>query len=469
MLAMILRSVCWAMQGSCVPGSAWGQGRPRLKMKILGSIGILVSATCASAPLAWSQVVATSATPTAAIASPIGDGRATTGAAAVNMDWPLTSSAADGSSPPLHVSPPPQMIGLSSGACQPCYRGIDCADSGGQEQRWQDVGPLPLDPLRHGEYVGPVRLPAMLEYRGRVGDEFQFIYVLTREESGHEYQLMVGDEILVESVTDAEIKRGDLTRGVQIQADGTVVLRLVGSIQAAGKTITQLRKDIEQAYATYLKNPSIDVTPVKTNTRLEDLRQAVSNLIGNNGGQTVLASINPDGRLQLPLIGSVYVVGMTLEEMKREINLRYRDRVIGIEVEPRLLQQAPSFVYVFGQVNKPGRYEISSPTTVTQALAMAEGLQIGANNRQIVVFRRAEDWRLLSTMLDLRGAHLGKRPNPADEIWLRDNDLIIVPPRPIKVFNDFVKQVFSDGLYPMIPPGLNYSIPNGEGNSVVIP
>jgi polysaccharide export outer membrane protein len=248
-----------------------------------------------------------------------------------------------------------------------------------------------------------------------------------------------------------------------------VVLRLVGSIQAAGKTITQLRKDIEQAYATYLKNPSIDVTPVKTNTRLEDLRQAVSNLIGNNGGQTVLASINPDGRLQLPLIGSVYVVGMTLEEMKREINLRYRDRVIGIEVEPRLLQQAPSFVYVFGQVNKPGRYEISSPTTVTQALAMAEGLQIGANNRQIVVFRRAEDWRLLSTMLDLRGAHLGKRPNPADEIWLRDNDLIIVPPRPIKVFNDFVKQVFSDGLYPMIPPGLNYSIPNGEGNSVVIP
>ncbi|MFN9918101.1 MAG: polysaccharide biosynthesis/export family protein, partial [Pirellulaceae bacterium] len=108
--------------------------------------------------------------------------------------------------------------------------------------------------------------------------------MLTREESGHEYQLMVGDEILVESVTDAEIKRGDLTRGVQIQADGTVVLRLIGSIPAAGKTITQLRKDIEQAYATYLKNPSIDVTPVKTNPRLEDLRQAVSNLIGNNGG-----------------------------------------------------------------------------------------------------------------------------------------------------------------------------------------
>ena len=146
-----------------------------------------------------------------------------------------------------------------------------------------------------------------------------------------------------------------------------------------------------------------------------------------------------------------------MEEVKREVNLRYRDRVVGIEVEPRLIRQAPHFVYVFGQVSKPGRFEITQPTTVTQALAMAEGLQLGANNRQVVVFRRAEDWRLVSTMLDLRGAHLGKRPNPADEIWLRDNDLIIIPPRPIKVFNDFVRQTFTEGFYPLVPGFLSVS------------
>jgi polysaccharide biosynthesis/export protein len=358
---------------------------------------------------------------------------------------------------PARVCPPDQSTGVSSGACQPCFRGIDCADSGGLEQRWRDVSPMAWEPLRHGEYVGPVRLPAMLDYRARVGDEFQFIFVRTREKTGEDYRMMVGDEIMIASVTDADLRQGDLLNGLRILDDGNVVLRLVGPIPAAGKTLEQLRKDIEKAYSKYLNNPSIDVTPVKTNTALEDLRQAVSNIIGNNGGQNISGFVNPDGQIQLPLIGSVYVVGMTIEEIKREVNLRYRERLTGIEIEPRLIRQAQHFVYVFGQVTRPGRYEITQPTTVTQALALAEGPRIGANTRQVVVFRRAEDWRLVSTMLDLRGAHLGKRPNPSDEIWLRDNDLIIVPPRPIQVFNDFVRQVFTDGLYPMVPGFLSVS------------
>lgn len=369
---------------------------------------------------------------------------------------------------PQCVASPAQAVGLTSGACKNCVRGIDCTCSQGAEQRWKQVSSIDFEPLRHGEFVGPVRIPAMLDYRARVGDEIQFIFILTRERIGEDYRLMVGDELLIESVTDPEIKRGDFTKGVPIQPDGTVVLRLIGPIHAAGKSVQELRKELEVSYAAYLKNPSIDVTPVKTNTRLEDLRASVSNFIGVNGGQNITASVNPDGKLQLPLVGSVQVVGMTLDELKREVNLRYRERVTGIEVEPRLVRQAPHFVYVFGQVVRPGRFEITQPTTVTQALAMSEGLQIGANNRQVIVFRRAEDWRLVSTMLDLRGAHLGKRPNPADEIWLRDNDLIIVPPRPVKVFNDFVRQVFTEGAYGLIPTGMNYSIPNGGGNSVVL-
>ena len=359
---------------------------------------------------------------------------------------------------PLCVPGPTQMIGLTTGTTGYCQRGIDSAASGGCEQRWNDASSINFEPLRHGEYIGPVRLPAMLQYRIRSGDELQFIYVLTREQIGEEYRLLVGDELLVESATDERVRRGDFTKGVPIQPDGAVVLHLLGPIPAAGKTVKQLRKDVEKAYASYIKNPAIDITPVKFNTKLEDLRAAVSNFLGEVGGQNVTAVVSPDGRLQLPLIGNVYVVGMTLEEVKREVNLRYRERVIGIELEPRLLRQAPHFVYVFGQVNRGGRFELTAPTTVTQALAMAEGLSLGANNRQVVIFRRTEDWRLISTMLDLRGAHLGKRPSPADEIWLRDNDLIVVPPKPIRLFNNFVRQVFTEGIYGAIPPGTAFNL-----------
>ena len=362
---------------------------------------------------------------------------------------------------PLCVPVPSQTIGLSSGTVGHCYQGVDSAAAGGCEQRWKDAGPIDFEPLRHGEYIGPVRLPAMLQYRIRAGDDLQFIYTLTREQIGEPYRLMVGDELLVESATDDKVRRGDFVRGLPVQPDGMVVLHLLGPVPAAGKTVQEFRKDVEKLYSGFIKNPAIDITPVKFNTKLEDLRNAVSNFIGVAGGQNVVALVNPDGRIQLPLIGNVYVVGMTLEEIKREVNLRYRERVIGIELEPRLIRQAPHFVYVFGQVTRPGRFEITQPTTVTQALAMAEGLSLGANNRQVVIFRRTEDWRLIATMLDLRGAHLGKRPSPADEIWLRDNDLIVVPPKPIRLFNNFVRQVFTEGIYGAVPPGANFNI-NGQ-------
>ncbi len=94
------------------------------------------------------------------------------------------------------------------------------------------------------------------------------------------------------------------------------------------------------------------------------------------------------------------------------------------------------------------------PTTVTGALALAQGTNganVTGNRRKIVIFRRAEDWRLIATRVDLMGAYLGKVPTPADEIWLRDGDIIIVPPTPIKRFDDFVRQVFVDGVYGMFP------------------
>ncbi|MFG0255430.1 MAG: polysaccharide biosynthesis/export family protein, partial [Rhodopirellula sp. JB053] len=199
-------------------------------------------------------------------------------------------------------------------------------------------------------------------------------------------------------------------------------------------------------------DPAIDVTPVRTNTLAEDIRAAVGGL-GGFTAQAITVTVMPDGHIRLPGIGGVNVQGFTLEQLKREINLRYAEVVVGLEVEPILTQQAPHFVYVLGQVGQPGRQELTAPTTVLGAIAAAGGHLPGGNLRQVVIFRRAEDWRLISTMLDLNGAIRGKRPTPADEIWLRDGDVVIVPERPIQVFNNFVNQVFTEGIYGIIPFG----------------
>jgi polysaccharide export outer membrane protein len=118
---------------------------------------------------------------------------------------------------------------------------------------------------------------------------------------------------------------------------------------------------------------------------------------------------------------------------------------------------------VLGEVGNPARVELVGPTTVLGALAAAGGTLPGSNLRQVVVMRRAEDWRLISTMLDLQGAVYGKRPTPADEIWLQDGDVIIVPSKPILRLNWFVRQVFTEGIYGVVPfGGVSFNFDNAN-------
>jgi polysaccharide export outer membrane protein len=186
------------------------------------------------------------------------------------------------------------------------------------------------------------------------------------------------------------------------------------------------------------------------NTLLEDLVAAA----GGQGGfvQPQLArTVAPDGTIQLPKLGSLVAQGMTLGELKTEVNLRYGEFVAGLEVDPALVTRAPTRIFVVGEVAQPGEKALSGPTTALGGIALAGGHRLGANLRQVVVFRRFDDWRLVSTMLDLRGAMLGKRPQPSDEIWLRDGDVIIVPATPIERFDQWAEQVFTNGLYRVIP------------------
>ena len=142
---------------------------------------------------------------------------------------------------------------------------------------------------------------------------------------------------------------------------------------------------------------------------------------------------------------------MTLKEIGREVNARYRLRLGGIEVTPILIERAPRFIYVVGEAVRPGRFELTGPTSVMQAVALAEGFSPGGNLRQVIVFRRDQNWRLTATKLDLAGALLGKRPQPSDEIWLRDSDIVLIPQKPIQRLSEAVNLYLAQTLYAIFP------------------
>jgi len=153
----------------------------------------------------------------------------------------------------------------------------------------------------------------------------------------------------------------------------------------------------------------------------------------------------------MPGLGTIFANGLTLEELKFEVDARYAATIPGVDVTPVLIQRAARFVYVLGEVAQPGQFALTGPTTLMGAIAMAGGWNTGANLRQVVVFRRGDDWRLMATMLDIRGALYGRRPTPADEIWISDSDVIVVPKTPIQATDEVIEQVFTRGLYGMFP------------------
>jgi len=384
---------------------------------------------------------------------------------------PAQTAAAEPFAPPCQP--------LSPAAPHPIWGVDSAAGRGCGEVGWDSRGMIPWQQFAQGEYVGHARTPHVPEYRLREGDQLAVFFRRTRQEISRPYELQVGDRILVESLTagggpavalprgDAAVApEGGISRELVIQPDGTITLPLLGQVRATRRTVESLRDEVEELYKKYYRIPSITVTPIDVNTRLEDLVQTVDSRAGTRGGLQLLVVVTPSGMIQLPAVNSVFVQGLTPDEARREIDARYNATVPGVQVTLDLAQRAPRFIYVGGEVGTPGRFELTGPTSAMQAIMLAGGWNQGANLRQVVVFRRGDDWRLMATMLDLRGALYGRRPVPADDIWLNDSDILLVTKTPIQQADELIDQVFTRGLYSVVPREIIWNFGVGDSSSL---
>ena len=210
--------------------------------------------------------------------------------------------------------------------------GVDCAEcaaSGRCCRGWEATRAIQWQAFAQGEYVGHARTEHVPEYRLRVDDQLDMIYRITRQEQPNPYRLNVGDEINVESFTDHQ-----LDKNLLIQPDGTITLRLLGQVHATGRTVTQLRDSLDDMYKKYYRVPAITVTPLKVNTKLEDLRATVDRRAGV-GGQSQYGARHA----RRHHFAAGYRLGARPRvdadrSCRLELNERYWQVVEGIEVIP---------------------------------------------------------------------------------------------------------------------------------------
>jgi polysaccharide export outer membrane protein len=141
----------------------------------------------------------------------------------------------------------------------------------------------------------------------------------------------------------------------------------------------------------------------------------------------------PDGRISVPLAGSIQVAGRTVDAVEANIadrlasNFAVRPSVfVSVTAVTEEVETFP--IYVIGQVGEPGQREVEPGTTLLQAIALAGGLDRFAATQRIQL--RRSDPSTGQERLYLFNFKAVERGGAIQSmITMREGDVIVVPER----------------------------------------
>lgn len=141
-------------------------------------------------------------------------------------------------------------------------------------------------------------------------------------------------------------------------------------------------------------------------------------------------SVQPDGWLAFPLVGSINARGMTLKELQTTIaeNLRtsqYFPQITDNEVTVSMIKASGNSVSVLGQVQKPGTFAFDTQLDVMQAISLAGGLTPFADKSEIKVLRRDREMNQTAIPFDYSDVEDGSKLE--SNILLQGGDVVVVP------------------------------------------
>jgi protein involved in polysaccharide export with SLBB domain len=164
-------------------------------------------------------------------------------------------------------------------------------------------------------------------------------------------------------------------------------------------------------------------------------------------------TVQPDGRVNLPLLAPVMVADRTVLQAERAIGGAYASQLLRPQVSVTV-KAAPLKVFVGGEVDKPGVYDMPGDINALQAVIMAGGFKTSGKRGEVVIIRRGPDGRAMMRTVNLtRGV---SDPGRTDLVPLRRFDVVYVPRTAISEAGLFVQQYFKD-VSP-VQFGFNYTV-----------
>lgn len=167
-------------------------------------------------------------------------------------------------------------------------------------------------------------------------------------------------------------------------------------------------------------------------------------------------AVQPDGRISLPLLQPIMAADRSLTDLQQTLTQAYSSQLLRPAVNLSLKSTTPLKVYVGGEVNNPGIYDMAGDGDALRAIIQAGGFrQTGARN-QVAIIRRGPEGLAMMRSADLSGGTDRRGSRPMDLVPLRRYDIVYVPKTRAAEAAQFVQTYFRD-ISP-VTFGFNYAI-----------
>jgi polysaccharide export outer membrane protein len=100
-----------------------------------------------------------------------------------------------------------------------------------------------------------------------------------------------------------------------------------------------------------------------------------------------IVPVRPDGKVSLPLVNDIQAAGLTPATLRKQVTDKLSEFIPAPEVSVMVREVHSRKVAVVGAVKTPGRFELKSPMTVLEVIALAQGFTDFAARDRIVVLR----------------------------------------------------------------------------------
>lgn len=291
------------------------------------------------------------------------------------------------------------------------------------------------------QIINNIAVPYIPEYRMGPGDILEIVYHLKYEKTADDYRLEVQDRISINFPFYPQF-----SSSVLVRSDGKVTLPIIGDVPVESKTPMELAATLNREYKKYLTEPNITVALEAFNVKIDELKKAITTAAR---GQSKIAPVAPDGRISFPIIGGMQVQGFTVAQTEKMINESYAEHVRNLNITLILLEIHHPKLYILGEVERPGAYDIASVPNVLNALTISGGFRRGAELEEVVVFRNEGLERPIAFRVDIRSA---LRTGVAlTNIKMKPGDIIYVPKTRLEEGLDTIEQIFTRGIYAVLP------------------